>query len=489
MSSIGDSLSLLAEGLDARGSPVAIGNVRWTVSPSAVGSITSDERFVAAAAGSATIVATLVSDSTVTGSRRIVVRPVVSRLRWEPLTEDLLDHSPLSALRVRLEDARGNLVRDAADSVTLALTFNPTGGPLQGTTTARAVDGVAEFGQAQPFSAGAHVRFAAQLGTLRAETDSLMVRHRFVSIAIGELLACGRDTLRRTYCWGTGEAFVPTSVTRVALPLRAASIFDLSAAFALGEDGICALEMTVGLTEVAIGETLCVLRTEAMWCLPGGSGPSTPLTRVPGGQPALRSLRVADDSYCALVVSSGNAWCGGSNFFGQLGDGTKIDRASLAPVGNGSLRLADLDLGPRHACGVDLAGVAWCWGSNSNGALGDLIRGESLVPTAVPAQSQPLRTLQLGSAHACGLGTDARAYCWGWNGQGQLGTGASTASVGFARVPLSEPVSQVVAGGDTSCALTLRGQAFCWGFNRFGTVGHGAAANSAPVPVAVGVSP
>jgi alpha-tubulin suppressor-like RCC1 family protein len=32
------------------------------------------------------------------------------------------------------------------------------------------------------------------------------------------------------------------------------------------------------------------------------------------------------------------------------------------------------------------------------------------------------RAVAAGMYHTCGIGTDNRIYCWGWNNYGQLGT-------------------------------------------------------------------
>jgi len=46
------------------------------------------------------------------------------------------------------------------------------------------------------------------------------------------------------------------------------------------------------------------------------------------------------------------------------------------------------------------------------------------VPGAV-ANGGPYTALVAGGTHTCGLATDGTAYCWGYNGSGQLGDGTS----------------------------------------------------------------
>src|SRR5205823_8657674 len=71
------------------------------------------------------------------------------------------------------------------------------------------------------------------------------------------------------------------------------------------------------------------------------------------------------------ITSDGDAYCWGSNQYGQLGDGT-VSQSKTAPVlVGGGIKWAKLDVGNSHICGVSVAGTAYCWGANFFGTLGD----------------------------------------------------------------------------------------------------------------------
>jgi alpha-tubulin suppressor-like RCC1 family protein len=56
----------------------------------------------------------------------------------------------------------------------------------------------------------------------------------------------------------------------------------------------------------------------------------------------------------------------------------------LKPVAvAGGLRFAQLSAASFHTCGKTTAAVAYCWGSNYYGQLGDGTTTDRLVPTAV----------------------------------------------------------------------------------------------------------
>jgi hypothetical protein len=82
-----------------------------------------------------------------------------------------------------------------------------------------------------------------------------------------------------------------------------------------------------------------------------------------------------------------------------------------------------LAVGWDHTCGVDLSGKAWCWGANWNGQLGtgSGSPGEQWQPAAVVATSmtRPLIAIAAGAHHSCALDDAGQAWCGGANWGGR----------------------------------------------------------------------
>lgn len=134
--------------------------------------------------------------------------------------------------------------------------------------------------------------------------------------------------------------------------------------------------------------------------------------------------------------------------------------------------------GGSHSCFVASDGRAWCWGDNSQGQLGTGGTGSSTVPVRVAGDLR-FTHLSLGWQHSCGVTTDRRVYCWGFNFHGQLGDGTGYPSNLRRLAPVSiasdRRYRQVRAGRDFTCAVTGADAAFCWGLNTFGQLGDGTA--------------
>ena len=78
-----------------------------------------------------------------------------------------------------------------------------------------------------------------------------------------------------------------------------------------------------------------------------------------------------------------------------------------------------------HTCGLTSAGVAYCWGENERGSVGDSSYVDRTTPTLV-AGGLTFATLDSGFRHTCARATGGALYCWGSGRTGQLGTNATS---------------------------------------------------------------
>lgn len=143
----------------------------------------------------------------------------------------------------------------------------------------------------------------------------------------------------------------------------------------------------------------------------------------------------------------------------------------------GTIVFASAVAGGRHSCGLDEGGVAYCWGFNGDGelGLGAPAGGSGPVfatpqPTAV-AGGLTFSSASAGGFHTCGSTLSFNPFCWGKDVDGRLGDGGNAAATAPAPVSGVNVFSTMSAGGTHSCALTPAGRLFCWGSNAEGQVG------------------
>jgi len=168
-------------------------------------------------------------------------------------------------------------------------------------------------------------------------------------------------------------------------------------------------------------------------------GQVAPCTRFLTG---VRSIdAVLSHSLAAVDNAQAIAW--GANYFGQLGDGTTVNRLTPVPVcAVGQVAPCTRFLyGIRHIAGGDSHGIAQlssggvvAWGYNEVGQLGDGTSTNRLTPVRVCAVGQVapctkylslIRAVSASYQHNLALQPDYTVAAWGWNEFGQLGNGAS----------------------------------------------------------------
>lgn len=197
-------------------------------------------------------------------------------------------------------------------------------------------------------------------------------------------------------------------------------------------------------------------------------------------------IAVGQGHACA-VTTSGGVKCWGHNTRGQLGDGSLLSRASPVNVIGLSSGVLSIAAGPdsTHTCAVNENGTVFCWGDNGDGQLGDGSTVQRTSPVAV-ANLTGVSSMALGANFSCALTGGGGVKCWGRNGQYQLGNGSSSSSTAPENVSgLSSGVTSLTAGANHACAVVSGGAAKCWGYNAYNQLGDGTTSpRSVPTSVA-----
>ncbi len=448
----------------------AISGVTWSATG---GTITSIGQFTAGSiAGLYEVRATRVSTSEVSVSQvqvvAVVQQPTVSSVSVSPPSPHVGDQATFSVNGSNLPSglafafpgcAPVELVSTSATLREFACTLTVPGSNLAGTVAASSGTTLYSF----------VVDVAAAPSTKVAARISLGVNHTCAVTAAGAVK-----------CWGMnefGELGDGTSTDRLR-PTDVSAMSGGAIAVSAGGSHTCALTTTGGVKcwgknqQGQLGDGTLVNRLTPV----DVSGLSSGVTAISAGV----------DHTCALTSAAGIK-CWGSNYWGQLGDGTSTNRPTPVDVSGLIGGVSAMASGYAHTCALTTAGGVKCWGMNQSGQLGDRTIANRLTPVNVSSLSGGVMALVTGYNHSCALTTTGGVKCWGANYAGQLGD----PTLGYNLVPgdvssLSGGASAIAPGvGDHNCVLTTAGGIKCWGANGDGEVGSGTASLNQPTPIAV----
>ena len=168
-------------------------------------------------------------------------------------------------------------------------------------------------------------------------------------------------------------------------------------------------------------------------------------------------------SHSCAIVAGGRVKCWGANAYGQLGDGTTVSRTTPVGVVGLATPVAAIALGENHSCALSTTGGITCWGSNYQGQLGDGTTVNRSIPVAVAGLSSGVTAIATGRLHTCALSGYQRMLCWGNNSSGQLGDGTFTSRSSPGAVSGLQPDITLIAAGDANSAAVTTGGVKYWG--------------------------
>ena len=161
-------------------------------------------------------------------------------------------------------------------------------------------------------------------------------------------------------------------------------------------------------------------------------------------------------------------------------------------------RFTQVSAGSYHTLGISSQSQVYAWGWNGNGQLGTGSTTDATTPVAVqtvgtPMDGKVITQVVAGGNFSVGyslaLASDGTVYAWGANNNGQLGDGTTTNAVKPVKValPTGTVVTRISTGAGFSIALTANNEIYAWGQNNYGQLGNGSTVSSTtPVLVNTG---
>jgi alpha-tubulin suppressor-like RCC1 family protein len=209
-------------------------------------------------------------------------------------------------------------------------------------------------------------------------------------------------------------------------------------------------------------------------------------------------LCAAGDGHIIVAARDGTMYSCGSNDRGQLGDGTRVNRASFVkvmPIEKHSMTEwypSEIAIGQQHNVVLlknrsNSRGVIFTWGSGALGQLGQGTSGRDCLrprPVLYSLENENIVSVACGSNHSAAVTKIGQVYMWGHSEYGQLDPGHSG---GRDRrhhgryyyqprefvIQSSPPIVSLSCTTHATVAIDVDGGVHAWGWNSHGVLGRG----------------
>jgi alpha-tubulin suppressor-like RCC1 family protein len=201
------------------------------------------------------------------------------------------------------------------------------------------------------------------------------------------------------------------------------------------------------------------------------------------------ALVSAGAGHSLLLKTDGTVYSWGANNYGQLGTGDTDEcywpTQVRNPTGFGYLNnIIDISAGNGFSLALTSDSIAYAWGVNNYGQLGNGTTVQSSLPVRITDSTgssflDRIRTISAGSFGALALDSDGYVWSWGSNREGALGIGSSD----FDPHPLPQHVlidggdfldnvTKIICGSLFNLAQRADSSIWAWGANGDGQLGN-----------------
>lgn len=437
---VGATVQLAAQAHDASGSVINGASLSWSSANTALATVNSAGLVTGVAAGGPVTIRVEAQGKAATVLLQVKPPlPPTASLEVSPASGAVPVGGEL-AVNAIARDAAGNAIQGAS------IAYQSSNGSIATVGANTGVINAVALGNAT---------ISIQSGQATASFAVTVVPQIAGKVDAGGAHACGLTKLGTAYCWGSNEyrqLGTDSTVEKSNVPLRVAGGIPFKD-IAAGSRHTCALSLT--------GKAYC-------WGLNGnehllgdgdaatGSYVSTPFP-VTTTQ-TFMSIDASNSQTCALT-NDGDAYC----WPRTLRASTYQSFATPTLIGGG-LKFVSISVGSAHACGLTAQAKAYCWGWNYDQQLGTASYQQWIDDPVAVAGAHSFEEIAAGSSHTCARTSAGQVYCWGSDTQGLLGDGDAYAP-GYTPRPIagSHQIVSIGTGGAFTSAITASGAVLWWG--------------------------
>jgi alpha-tubulin suppressor-like RCC1 family protein len=284
------------------------------------------------------------------------------------------------------------------------------------------------------------------------------------SVSIGVSHTCAVMTDKTVKCWGTNDRgqLGDETVANSDFPVDVIGITGAQSV-AVGFSHSCAL--------LENGTVKC-------WGLAmyTGTGDTTLITAIPEVVSNLSGvIQISSGIWqtCALTAS-GEVFCWGVRPDVDGPTPSSFLVASTPYQVTGLSQAEEVSVGMSSACALVSGGTIKCWGTQTNGALGNGATDSTRIaePVTVTGITNAIGISLGSSSGACAVLSTGTVKCWGPLVNQQLGISTSPATVPVL-VPGVVTAQKVALNSSVGCAILTSGSIRCWGATSGGLIGAG----------------
>ena len=186
-----------------------------------------------------------------------------------------------------------------------------------------------------------------------------------------------------------------------------------------------------------------------------------------------------------LLKTNGEIHTTGSNIYNQLGmdigDRVRINTFENIPS---NLKFGSIAAGWSSSVAITVDNVAYTWGQNTYGNLGDGTKNNIVAPTQISGINGVVEA-DVGKTHTILRNYNKEIYTVGSNNYGQLGDGTTNNNITFSKNLNIDDVLRVTAGNTYTVVMKSDGTVWAWGDYNHGNRLLKSRTNS-KVPVQIG---
>lgn len=303
---------------------------------------------------------------------------------------------------------------------------------------------------------------SGQLGIENSKFSSTPIRHPYhkniVEIALSRNTLCAKNSSGDVYCSGSNESG--------QLGVGA----DVAGTFLPRK-----LNFSLPVSKLISGDNaFCALHPNNSASCWGNNGFRKLNSFSQTNFPVLSFINVRDialaKNHTCVVDLNNQMSCVGHNVVGMLGTGDTVDRIYLTPVQTG-LTFNSVTASDYGTCGIGTDAKTYCWGFNTLKEIGVNSNDQFFKTPQEVTLSINQSQMYLGNRFSCSLDTDASVSCMGQNKHGEIGTGVLSKFELYHNIS-GHVFNALSVGGNTICGLTANQEVYCWGANSVGQAGN-----------------